>query len=149
MNSHSSTVRIILVIWISALLMNTLFGTALLTSLFTDAEMVEGYALIGFVFATIFTLPLAVILFMCLRLFVRMEFSGRKLFVLFFLSGNLLAAGSFVIFSFTDFASLMPIWSLFLVAIISGSLAMLIEYQAIVQLRRQDDHTVIQNFLND
>src|SRR5215831_18362673 len=100
MNNHSSTVKIVLIIWISALLMNTLFGTALLTSLFTDAEMVEGYALIGFVFATIFTLPLAVILFMCLRLFVRMELSGRKLFALFFLTGNLLAAGSFVIFSF-------------------------------------------------
>jgi len=148
MNNHPA-IRIILIIWISALLMNALFGTALLTSLFTDAEMVEGYALIGFVFATIFTLPLAVILFMCLRLFVRMDFSGRKLFALFFLTGNLLAAGGFVIFSFTEFASVMPLWSLFLVAIISGSLAMLIEYQAIVQLRKQDDHSMIQNFLND
>ena len=149
MNSHPSTVKIILIIWISALLMNTLFGTALLTSLFTDAEMVEGYALIGFVFATIFTLPLAVILFMCLRLLVRMDFSGRKLFVLFFFTGNLLTAGCFVIFSFTAFASFMPIWSLFLVAMLSGSLAMLIEYEAIVQLRKQDDHSAIQNFLND
>jgi hypothetical protein len=149
MSNNSSSVRIVAISWFSALVMNTLFGTALLTSLFTEAEMVGEYALMGFVFAILFTSPLAAVLFMCLRIFVRMEIVGRQLFVCYYLAGMLLTSGTFVIFSFTVFASFLPIWSLFLVAAISGSLGMLIEYRAVVQLRKQDDQSAIRNFLND
>jgi len=149
MSNTSSSVRIVAISWFSALVMNTLFGTALMTSFFTDAEMVGEYALLGFVFAILFTSPLAAILFMCLRIFVRMEIVGRQLFICYFLAGMLLTAATFVIFSFTVFASFLPIWSLFLVAATSGSLGMLVEYRAVVQLSKQDDRSTIQNFLND
>jgi hypothetical protein len=149
MKKRTDSIRIVAIIWIAALFLNTVFGTALLTSLFTDAEMVGAYALTGFVFAAIFSLPLAVVLLFCLDLLIRMEVSGKRLFFFFFLVGNLLAAGTFLIFSFTAMAELLPVWSLFAVAAASGSVAMLLEYRAIVQLRKSEDDRVYKTFLND
>jgi hypothetical protein len=78
-----------------------------------------------------------------------MEVSGRRLFFFFFLVGNLLAAETFLIFSFTAMAELLPVWSLFAVAAASGSVAMLLEYRAIAQLRKSEDDRVFKTFLND
>ena len=149
MNTNPNSVRIVIVIWIAAVVLNTLFGTAYLTSLFTDAEMVGAYALVGFVFTAIFTLPLVLALFLWLKLLVRMEFTGRKLFFFFFAFGILLTSIVFLFFSFTNTASLVPVRSLFLVAIISGSLAMLLEYRSVVHLRKSHDEADFTNFLKD
>ena len=149
MKPNSNSVRIVIIIWVAAVVMNTLFGTAFLTSLFTDAEMVGAYALVGFVFTAIFTLPLILVLFLFLKLFVRMEITGSKLFFLFFLAGNLLTSAVFLFFSFTNSASFLPVWSLYLVATTSGSLAMLLEYPSIVHLQKDPQEREFKNFLNE
>jgi hypothetical protein len=139
MNSPSSSLKIVAVIWIVALLMNTVFGTALLTSLFTDAQIIGKVALIGFVFASIFTLPMMAVLLICLKIFMRMKISGLKLFGLFFITGNVLTAISFFVFSCSTVSEFLPVLSLYVIAGVSGSLAMLVEREAILHLGPQNE----------
>jgi hypothetical protein len=132
---ESSPQKIVTVVWIAALLMNTVFGTAVLTSMFTEAEIIGKVALIGFVFAAIFTLPLIVVLFISLKTFIRLEISGLKLFGFFFITGNVLTAVSFFVFTYSSMSEFLPFASLYLVATVSGSLAMLLEREAILNIR--------------
>jgi hypothetical protein len=139
MNSHSSPLKIVTVIWIAALLMNTVFGTALLTSLFTDGEIIGKVAVIGFVVASIFTLPMMAVLLICLKVFMRIKISGFNLFGLFFITGNVLTAISFFVFSCSTVSEFLPVLSLYVIAGVSGSLAMLVEREAILHLGPQNE----------
>ena len=144
---HNYSIKIILKIWAAALLMNTLLGTAILTDLFTDASMIGLFMLVGFVYAAVFTLPLIILLFIFLRVFVRMELSGKKLFGAFFATGLLLTMACFTLFFVLVGTLGFPIWSLLFVAMGSAAVGMLLEYRPVLQLRKEEEETHFQNFL--
>ena len=147
MNSHSHSIKILLRVWLAALFMNTLLGTAVLTDFYTYADMIGPIAFLGFFYAAVFTIPFVSLLFVCLRLFVRMELSGKKLFVYFLSTGVLLTVGSFTIFFLAIGGARFPIWSLLLVAVGSGIVAMLLEYRPVLQLKKDEEEKAYDGFL--
>ena len=147
MHSHSDSIKIVLKIWIAALLMNTLLGTAILTDLYTYADMIGLIALLGFLYGAAFSLPFFIILFFSLRLYVRMEISGKKLFSYFFLTGLMLATGCVTIFFLMAGTLGFPMWSLLSVALCSGAVAMLLEYKPVLQLRKDAEESRYDRFL--
>ena len=147
MNSHSSSVKIILKIWLAALFMNTLFGTAALTDIYTDAEMIGPIAFLGFFYAGVFTLPFTSLLFVFLRLFVRMEINGKKLFTYFFVAGLILTMACFTIFFLVIGSAGFPVGFLLLIAMGSSAVSMLLEYRTVLQLRKDEKEKLYNSFL--
>jgi len=147
MHSRSASIKIILKIWAAALLMNTLIGTAVLTDLYAYADTVGLVALLGFIYATVFTLPFIALLCVSLRSLVRMDFSGKKLFGFFFTAGLLLTMASFTLFFLMAGMGILPVWSLLIVAICSSALAMLLEYRPVIQLRKDEVEAEYNRFL--
>ena len=145
MNSDSQTLKILLRIWAAALFMNTLFGTAVITDLYTYAELIGPVAFLGLFYAAVFTLPFASLLLICLRMFLKMPLGGRKLFTYFFLTGLFLTMACFTIFFLMISTAGFPIWSLLMIAVGSSAISMLLEYRSITELGLKDvkDHTII------
>jgi uncharacterized membrane protein YbhN (UPF0104 family) len=145
MNSDSQTIKILLRIWVAALFINTLLGTAVITDLFTYAELIGTVAFLGLFYASVFTLPFVSLLLIFLRQLMRMELAGRKLFSYFFLTGLFLTMACFTIFFLMIGTTGFPIWSLLLIAVGSSAVAMLLEYRSITELGLKDvkDHTII------
>ena len=139
MNTDSRTLMILLRIWGAALFLNTLFGTAVITDLYTYAEIVGTVAFLGLFYAAVFTLPFASLLLLCLRTFVTMQLAGRKLFCYFFLTGLFLTMACFTIFFVMIGTAGFPIWPLLLVALGSSGVAMLLEYGRIAELAGKDE----------
>ena len=146
MNSQSHSIKIVFKIWLVALFMNTLLGTAVLTDLYTYADMIGTVAFLGFFYAAVFTLPFVSLLFVFLRLFVRMELIGKKLFTYFFITGLLLTMACFTLFFVVINTSSFPVWSLLLIAMGSSAVSMLLEYKPILQLRKGDEEKLYSSF---
>jgi hypothetical protein len=138
MNTDSRTLKIVLRIWAAALFMNTLMGTAVITDLYTYAELIGPVALLGLFYSAVFTLPFVSLLLIFLRMFLGMAMAGRQLFSFFFLTGLFLTMACFTIFFVMVCTSSLPIWSLLMIALGSGGIAMLLEYRPIVELTKEE-----------
>ena len=145
MNSDSQTIRILLKIWAAALFINTLLGTAVITDLYTYAELIGPVAFLGLFYAAVFTLPFVSLLLIVLRLFLKMHLVGRKLFSYFFLTGLFLTMACFTIFFLMIGPTGFPIWTLLMIAVGASAVSMLLEYRSVVELGLKDvkDHTII------
>ncbi len=137
MNVDSLTIKILLRIWLAALFINTLLGTAVLTDLYTYAELIGVVALLGLFYSAVFTLPFVSLLLIILRMFLKREIAGRKLFAYFFLTGILLIMACFTIFFLVICTTGFPIFSLLLIAMGSGAVSMLLEYHPIIHLQKE------------
>jgi len=138
MNIDSQTLKILLRIWASALFMNTLLGTAAITDLYTYVELIGTVAFLGLFYAAVFTLPFVSLLLICLRMFLKMQLPGKRLFSYFFLTGLFLTMACFTIFFLMIGTTGFPIWSLLLIAIGTSAVAMLLEYRSITELGSKD-----------
>ena len=139
MNTDSRTLMILLRVWGAALFLNTLFGTAVITDLYTYADIVGTVAFLGLFYAAVFTLPFASLLLICLRTFLTMQVGGRKLFFYFFLTGLFMTMACFTIFFVMIETGGFPIWPLLMVALGSSAVAMLLEYGTITELGGKDE----------
>jgi len=120
--------------------MNTLFGTAVVTDLYTYAELIGPVAFLGLFYAAVFTLPFVSLLLICLRMFLKMQLAGKRLFSYFFLTGLFLTTACFTIFFLMIGTTGFAIWTLLLIAVGSSAVAMLLEYRPIVELSKEEEH---------
>ena len=137
MNLDSTTIKILLRIWAVALFINTLLGTAMITDLYTYAEMIGPVAFLGLFYAAVFTLPFVSLLLIVLRMFLEIRLTGKRLFTYFFAAGLFVTMACFTIFFLMIATTGFPIWSLLLIATGSAAVAMLLEYKSITELRNK------------
>ena len=91
-------VGVVLRIWITALIVNTICGTAVLTGFFSNHDLVKFILGLGLFYGFLFSLPVALLFFLVMRISIANEMNGRMLFVYLLIAGIALTTLAFGLF---------------------------------------------------